>query len=194
MRLFVEILGITPETRVIDIGGTLTNWVLCPVKPRLTIVNIQSYEGERPPWLVEWRVADGRHLPYDDNEFDVAFSNSVIEHVGGWDEQMCFANEVRRVASSYFVQTPDRNAFIEPHLLFPGIHWLPRSIGRYMAILTPSTILRGPAETIRIYDEVRLIGEDEMKFLFPDAQIRRERNFGVYASLIAIKRANPNRP
>jgi hypothetical protein len=28
-------------------------------------------------------VADGRELPFRDTEFDVSFSNAVVEHVGG---------------------------------------------------------------------------------------------------------------
>lgn len=38
-----------------------------------------------------------------------------------------FAAEVRRVGKRYYVQTPNRHFWIEPHLLTPLIHFLPKS-------------------------------------------------------------------
>ncbi|WP_255695553.1 methyltransferase domain-containing protein [Rhodohalobacter sp. 614A] len=44
---------------------------------------------------------------FEDKSFDVVFSNSVIEHVGSFENQRRFADEVRRVGKAYWVQTPD---------------------------------------------------------------------------------------
>ena len=42
--------------------------------------------------------ADGRELPFADGAFDLGFSNAVVEHVGGRDEQRRFVHELCRVA------------------------------------------------------------------------------------------------
>ncbi len=69
--------------------------------------------------------ADGTQLPFGDREFDIAFSNSVIEHVPP-ELQAAFAAEVSRVADRYFVQTPNRYFPIEPHYQLPLFQFLPR--------------------------------------------------------------------
>jgi hypothetical protein len=70
--------------------------------------------------------ADGRELPFADGEFDVGFSNAVIEHVaGGRPGQRRFAHELCRVARRVFVTTPNRFFPLEVHTLVPFAHWLP---------------------------------------------------------------------
>ena len=64
-------------------------------------------------------------LPYRPGAFDIAFSNSVIEHVGSFEEQTRFAEQLRRVATGVWVQTPARGFPLETHLLMPLIHYLP---------------------------------------------------------------------
>ncbi|MEM2045934.1 MAG: class I SAM-dependent methyltransferase, partial [Candidatus Bathyarchaeia archaeon] len=56
---------------------------------------------------VEWIIGDARCMPFKDKSFDVVFSNSVIEHVGNYDDQKMCAEEIRRVGKCYFVQTPN---------------------------------------------------------------------------------------
>ena len=72
-------------------------------------------------------VADGRDLPFADGEFDVAFSNAVVEHVGGRDEQRRFVHELCRVAGRVFLTTPNRLFPLEVHTLVPFVHWLPHA-------------------------------------------------------------------
>lgn len=80
-----------------------------------------------PPSQFSYVQGDGRNLPYTNNEFDIVFSNSVIEHVGTFEDQKRFAEEIRRVAKSYWVQTPNRHFPVETHLIAPFIHFLPRN-------------------------------------------------------------------
>src|SRR5580704_7223158 len=78
MQRFIRELGITAETRVLDIGGTWDNWQLAPVEPRLVLLNMPRAKGELGG-VTNWVAGDGRCLPFRDGEFDVVFSNSVIE-------------------------------------------------------------------------------------------------------------------
>ena len=68
---------------------------------------------------------DALALPFEDGEFDVAFSNAVIEHVGGPEEQRRFVDEALRVARRAFVTTPNRWFPVEVHTRLPLVHWLP---------------------------------------------------------------------
>lgn len=74
MARFRRAFPLTPQTRVLDVGGTSLNWTLLTVRPRITLLNLPS-AGEATV------VGDGRHLPFRDRSFDIVFSNSVIEHI-----------------------------------------------------------------------------------------------------------------
>jgi 2-polyprenyl-3-methyl-5-hydroxy-6-metoxy-1,4-benzoquinol methylase len=71
-------------------------------------------------------TATGTELPFEDDAFDVAFSNAVVEHVGEREVQQRFVEELCRVAPRVFVSTPNRWFPVETHTLVPIAHWLPR--------------------------------------------------------------------
>jgi hypothetical protein len=128
-------------------------------------------------------------LQFSDGEFDIVFSNSVIEHLGTWEAQQRFAREVRRVGRRYWVQTPAREFIIEPHLLTPCIHWLPRHLQfRLARRCTVWGIIERPtpARAAAYLSELRLLGFDEFAQLFPDSLILRERFLGFTKSYVAV--------
>jgi hypothetical protein len=134
---------------------------------------------------------DGRHLEsVSDLAYDIAFSNSVIEHVGHKEDREAFATEVRRVGKSYYVQTPSSTFPIEPHLLSPFVHWLPRRVQEKVirhwtiwGLVAKPT----PADIERFLDGTELLSFREFKALFPDAEIIRERFLGMTKSYIAVR-------
>ena len=65
----------------------------------------------------------GAIFPFKDREFDWAFSNAVIEHVGLYSDQLMFLNEMLRVANRVFFTTPNKYFPIEVHTYVPFIHW-----------------------------------------------------------------------
>jgi len=139
---------------------------------------------------VAWVIADGRYLPFKDGAFDITYSNSVIEHLGDFASQQAFAREIARVGIHYYVQTPNRRFPIEPHLITPVIHYLPKSAQkRLLRNFTIWGLVTRP--TARQCDdfmqEVRLLDERELGQLFPEAEIWHERVLGVTKSLIAVK-------
>jgi hypothetical protein len=135
-------------------------------------------------------VYDGRRLPFCNRTFDVCYSNSVIEHVGSWEDQQRFAAELRRMAPQYYVQTPNRYFVVEPHLLTPIIHFIPRAVARrLMRNFTVHGLITRPSQQWidEFISHTRLLTVSEMRTLFPDAAIIREKFLGMTKSIIAVR-------
>lgn len=190
-RLFHLIMKPAATQRILDVGGYHWFWERMECRNPITCLNLMV-----PPFAepvsnqFHYVQGDGRHLPYKNAEYDIVFSNSVIEHLGTYDDQRQFAAEVRRVGKSYWVQTPNRWFPVEPHLLTPIIHYLPKRIQRHL--LRRCTVWGLVARPTRSQAEeflstVRLLTEREMRELFPDARIVAERILGVKKSFIAVK-------
>jgi len=119
--LFLRLTGVTPATRIVDVGcGTAG---LRALAPALDITGVDVVE--RPDYPGPFVRADAtERLPFEDGAFDLAYSNSVIEHLPV-DRRAAFARELRRVARGWWVQTPAFSFPLEPHALLPVAHWLP---------------------------------------------------------------------
>lgn len=186
MQIFVKNLGIRAETRVADLGGTPHNWAWADARPHLTLVNTRvDFVTDGLPTV----QANALRCPFKDQTFDVVFSNSLIEHLGTWEAQLRFAAEVRRIGGGYFIQTPNKWFPIEPHYLAPFVQFAPQSLRAWIVRwLTPRGWIEKPSmiECDRMVSEIRLLGEREMKMLFPEARIIRERFLGLTKSLVAV--------
>lgn len=194
-RLFLELVESCPRRRlqILDVGGTEQFWETMGFADsghEITILNLTQAATRREN--IVSIAGDARGMPqFDDDQFDIVFSNSVIEHLGCWEHQRQMAGEVRRLAKKYFVQTPNYYFPIEPHFLFPGFQFLPlaariwlvrhRSLGTYQRVVD----YRRARELV---SEIRLLRKSELKVLFPDAAILHERFLGATKSLIAIRR------
>lgn len=190
MRRFEQLLNPSSTMRIIDVGGTEYNWKFVAAQPRIVLFNV-AYSQPESSDQFERVIGDGRNMPYEDGSFDIAFSNSVIEHVGDFDDQRRFANELRRVSKQLFVQTPAQESPLEPHYLTLFVHWLPvkwrRRLVRHFSLWgwfqRPT-----PAEVDEMVHEIRLLNRAEMEQLFPDCEIRTERFLFIPRSHIAIRR------
>ena len=125
---------------------------------------------------------------YADQSFDIAFSNSVIEHLFTLENQAAMAREVQRVGKAYWVQTPNYWFPMEPHFHVPGWQWMPMRLR--VAILQRRTCgWRGrtpdPARALDVVSEVRLLTRRELGELFPSASIVPEKFLGLTKSWIA---------
>jgi SAM-dependent methyltransferase len=136
----------------------------------------------QPDYPGELVVADARAMPFADGEFDVAYCNSLIEHVDPEDRALV-AVEVRRVARRWFVQTPNRWFPIEPHVLLPGYQFLPEALQRRLA----------PLGAGGGYERIRMLDARELQGLFPNASILRERVGPLTKSLMAVGPDAPRR-
>lgn len=156
---FFALARLAPGARVLDVGcGRLG---LRAFEPRLEItgVDVRAVPGYPGP-LVHADPADG--LPFADDEFDLVYCNSVIEHVPPA-RRDAFAAELRRVGRGWYVQTPAWSFPIEPHSLLPGAHWLPASARRRYWRL-------GAAGH---WEQISLLRRGELEQLFGPAQAER---------------------
>jgi len=191
---FYSEMSICPETKVLDIGGSPFIWDLAErlgfPRPKVTLVNLLPMTSERAAEFT-CVAGDARCLPFRDQSFDVAFSNSVIEHLGSLEMQKLFASEVLRVSCRHFVQTPNQEFFFEPHFLTPFIHWVPlewrrRLVRRY----TVWGLLVNPSQEAAdlMVREIRLLRPSELRMLFPDDQLLVESFFLRPKSLLVFDR------
>jgi SAM-dependent methyltransferase len=198
MRKFGIVFSTLPRARILDVGGTPEIWALTPLPEaaRVVLLNMPRADESRESAIagLEYVHGDGCRLPFADQCFDIVFSNSVIEHVGNAAAQAEFAREVARVGRGYWVQTPNRYFPIETHLLTPMVHLLPQ---RWRAFIVRrftvwQWIHRPAADQKRFYIEhfvsdIRLLTAEDMRRLFPDAVIVRERFLLLTKSLIAYR-------
>lgn len=186
---------------IVDVGGTREYWNIIPEdyfhrrKVHITVVNVSPLENppDKQETVFSYMQGDGCRLEnIADNQFDIAHSNSVIEHVGDWRRMVDFAGEIRRIAKVYYVQTPNYFFPVEPHFLFPFFHWLPisfkiRLIMRFQLGCFPKA---ASEEEARGYvDMCQLLTKQKLLHLFPDAALHRERLFFLAKSFILIRRS-----
>jgi predicted SAM-dependent methyltransferase len=191
MKKFYAILTPSSDSRVLDIGGAPQTWSReseWNTEFPVTLINIRSNDEVESDRITSIR-GDATDLPFADNSFDIAFSNSVIEHVGTWEKQQAFAREARRVAGKLWIQTPARSFPLDSHLLAPYFQYLPKSVQHRFVRWTPRGLLT-PDVMHEIVDEVRLLTYREVKCLFPDCVILRERLLGITKSYVAIRGFN----
>jgi hypothetical protein len=192
MRQFIKALSPTPETRILDVGGYAHFWIGSGVKSEITVVNIHHVKATPNPDLrITTMQGDGCHLPFKDESFDIVFSNSVIEHLSTFARQQEFAREAQRVGRQLWIQTPARSFPIEPHLLTPLIHFLPKATQRrVLRNFTTWGLLSKPSpeQVDAFLAEVRLLDRKEMIDLFPDCSIIDERFLGMAKSYVAVRK------
>jgi hypothetical protein len=197
MELFAELLEPYAEpVRVLDVGGCASFWVATrpelPKRLDLTLLNLDRGDDDADAGPdVRRLVGDARRMTaLEDGAFDVCFSNSVIEHVGSFDDQRAMAAEVRRIARSYFIQTPYRYFPIEAHYHVPGWQFLPLGMrARLHQRFDLGWMNRQPdfAAAYAEVSSVRLLDMSDYRRLFPDARIRCERLGPLVKSLMAVR-------
>jgi len=190
---FLQLLERLPRpVRILDVGGTETFWQMMGVDElqavTITLLNVFDNPCSNPH--IHALTGNGCDLSrFADGEFDVVFSNSVIEHVRTWENQCRMAAEIRRVGRSYFVQTPNRYFPIEPHFQYPCFQFLPRWLK--VRLLKSRSIGWYPQaesdEQAGMWaDEIRLLSRREMRRLFPEAELTTERYWGLAKSFLAV--------
>jgi SAM-dependent methyltransferase len=156
---FFPLVRLEPGARVLDVGCGQIG--LRGLEPELDVTGVDIAERRGYPGpFVRADAAEG--LPFDEDEFDLVYCASVIEHVQPAG-RAAFAAEIRRVGRGWFVQTPAWSFPIEPHSLLPAAHWLPVGLRRpYWRV--------GAA---RGWEEISLLRRREIEQLFGPALAER---------------------
>jgi len=162
--VFEKVINVTPETTILDVGyvdaecSENDNYLEkhYPYRRNITALGICEPKKFRENYPeIKTVVYDGNIFPFDDNSFDVVWSNAVLEHVGQRDKQSKFVSEMYRVSRKHvFMTTPNRKFPIEVHTRTPLLHYLSKkhfdsylsfagkkwATGDYMYLLTSKDI------------------------------------------------------
>ena len=193
-----------PEDRILDLGGHDGSHLgsIIPFRENVTIADIatEPLERAKAAGFQTMLLDESGAIAAPDGAFDIVFCSSVIEHVtvpksrlaeyrstrafeqAAFAHQLELASEIRRVGKRYFVQTPYRYSPVESHTWLPGV-----------VVLLPRRILMSLIRRLNRFwpkttePDWNLLTVRDMRRLFPDAQIVKERTFGLTKSLMAIK-------
>ncbi len=190
-QFFLSILNKLPKPlSILDIGGTVEFWKAMEFnEPGITITLLNL---ETPPKVEYPFIAirgDATNLSEIKNhQFDLVFSNSVIEHLYSWENQQKMAAEVMRVAKWHFIQTPNYWFPIEPHWVFPFFQYLPIKLRIWLTqhfSLGHIPKQKEMDKAVQQVAEIKLLTKQEIKSLFPYSQIYSERFLGLNKSFVA---------
>jgi len=129
---FAALHDINGEDTILDVGvsDVITNGDNMierkhPFPAVITAAGLGDGAGFRKafPEISYVQVQPGAPLPFNDRHFKIAVSNAVLEHVGSYQAQQAFVEELLRVADKVFLTVPNRYFFVEHHTLLPLLHW-----------------------------------------------------------------------
>lgn len=163
--------------RILDVGGETAFWEHrgWAGLDGVEILSLNLAPEEQRHENIKPVTGDATNLgQFGDGSFDIAFSNSVIEHLFTFENQRRMALEIQRVGKSFWVQTPNFWFPMEPHFHVPGWQWMPLAL-RVAMLQRWRCGWRGPcADPVRaraLVEEVRLMTKSELSSVFPGAKL-----------------------
>ena len=176
-----------PKPRILDLGGQPEIWEPIEKPLHITLMNLpgimrQPISSRHHFTYVEGDACDARQ--FRDQEFDIVFSNSVIEHVGDEEKQKAFAREAQRIGKRFWIQTPSVHFPIEAHCGMPFWWYYPESVRTHFIRKWKEKL---PAWT-EMVEGTRVLSKERLRKLFPTARIRTERMLGIPKSYIVSSR------
>lgn len=173
MALFERIMQPKSGMKVLDLGGQPMIWDVIKTELNITCINLPGVAVQKHPThhKITFIEGDACHMPQiRPGDFDLIFSNSVIEHVGDASKRLQFANEVQRLSAKYWIQTPYKYYPIEAHNGMPFWWLYPQSV-RDNFIKKWRVELPAWTEMVETTD---IVEANEFRELFPKAKFLRE--------------------
>ena len=188
--LFYQVFKEPRDLHILDVGGTDYFWqdssIIDLPNIRITLLNLHL---EAPTHAAIHAVTgDATDMSqFEENQFDLVFSNSVIEHLYTFDAQKKMANEIMRVGKRFFIQTPNKNFPVEAHYALPFAQIMPKSWVYFILTKTHLSRLQKweKKQAQQYLDEIRLLDQGEMKVLFPGSELYLEKVLGLTKSFAA---------
>ena len=132
--LFMMELKPNSNSKIIDVGISLKENEVAnfleknyPWKKNISCAGL-GYKSEFKliyPGLKYYKIEANKRLPFTDNQFDIAYSSAVIEHVGGAKERIFYISEMIRISKAIIITCPNRFFPIEHHTSLPLLHFSP---------------------------------------------------------------------
>jgi SAM-dependent methyltransferase len=173
-------VGVTPDQSAAD-SNFFEKWYPHPDRITATSIEDASHLAALHPGLTFVQTS-GDGLPFEDGQFDIAFSTAVIEHVGDREQQRRFVAELLRVSKRFFITTPNRWYPVELHTYVPFVHWLPQH--QHQRVLR-----RLSKDQWATTENLNLLDRRELRALFPAGvapTIGGTRLFGMRSNLLAF--------
>ncbi len=136
-ELFMSVMKPLHTTTILDVGVTCdeehpaSNMLeYCySYKKQITCAGVEDAHHLESiyPGVQFQKIKPHEKLPFKDKQFDIAYSNAVLEHAGTRIEQAAFVKELCRVGKKVFISAPNRLFPIEHHTALPFVHYLPNS-------------------------------------------------------------------
>lgn len=192
-NLFISLMKPGPQDKILDVGvspfyGRGTNflelWYPYPENiTALTNDESQKFKDFNKHFpKVKLVFGDGKNLDFSDNYFDITFCNAVVEHVGDYDNQRKFINEIVRVSKKSFITTPNYWFPVDSHTLIPFAHWLPWKIKFWV-------YKKLKREYWASIEHLNLLTLKKFISLFPNnvkVKIYKQKILGITSNLIAV--------
>ncbi len=183
MKKLLEHFEFNATTRILDVGGSIDwDWGDIGVDPSVTVINLYPPSEVGLLNYIQGDACD-MHM-FKDQEFDLVFSNSVIEHLPSYEDQFRMASEIQRVGRAYWVQTPHRHFPLELHLCFPFVQYLPVEWRVAFSRVWPFSFEKMRGRSAENDARVILLTKRQFKNLFPGGMLICERFAGLTKSLI----------
>lgn len=177
--------------KIIDLGGSDYYWKTKGFtnidEYQITILNIQQ-QDLKDLKNISFLKKDARDLSFiKDKEYDLVYSNSMIEHLNSFSEQKTLAKEIQRIGKKYFIQTPNYYFPVEPHFLFPLFQYLPvgmksKLVSNYDLGWYQKQFNKKDADDMA--SSIRLLKKNELEEIFPGCKIYCEKYMGLNKSFI----------
>lgn len=196
-RMIQDILDENGSAHILDLGGTETYWLIGEEfiqdnrdRLQITMVNTEAQILKQPGLFTCVRHSATDPALFREQAFDLVHSNSVVEHVGIWKDMTMFADNVRRLAPRYYVQTPNYWFPFEPHFRTVGFQYLPERVRVMMLRRFALGFFQKFTSDEDAWNTVwhhRLISTRQMRKLFPDAMITHEKVLHLNKSIVAVR-------